>query len=490
MKLGETAGVVEVDPGARPERTVGVPPDAHPRALRGIGRPALERVGDERVDALLGAADPLEMGLVILAGQAVGIVERRPIGVLAGHGVVVDQVALAGRPARSEQGAIAAADRVARPAVVPDAVGRGGRRARIDDVRQERARRDVVEERVSGSERRVPLRAVGVADREVSHRAVDVRVFRAGIVDRPEVPVLREVGGRPLEEEAIYRAGAVLVAADQPHQAPADEVGAVDARARGARDVDGKARPADSGDGAFEEQSVIARRPGDEVLAARGAVADALPRRDRHADGIGVVVTDARHRVILPDQVAVGCGVDLDAVAAVAGGGLPVGEQADVVALDRDVRGVERDARVAGADQRERPEDRAVGARVEGQPGGPAVVDGHDRRPGERRGRGAVDGDRAGDCRERGCADPDRAGDVEIDDVEARDRVGLEDRLAEGPRPSIAEVRHRERRQELSPLQDLDAANLRMHARPAPRPRALGRGGGSGTDRGTGRHHG
>ena len=92
--------------------------------------------------------------------------------------------------------------------------------------------------------------------------------------------------------------------------------------------------------GPIVQQAVGVRRPGDEVLAGRAGLADALPARDRlHAHGIGVVVADARHRIDLPDQVAVRRGVDPHAVAAVAGDGLAVGQQADVVALDRDVRG-------------------------------------------------------------------------------------------------------------------------------------------------------
>ena len=217
---------------------------------------------------------------------------------------------------------------------------------------------------MAGAERGIPLRAVGVADREVAHRAVDVGVRRVGIIDRLVVAGIREVGGRPLEDEALDVAAAGgPVAPDQSQDVPADDVGAVDARGVGARVVDGVARAAGAGDGADVQQPVGVRRPGDEVLAGRAGIADALPARDRlHAHGIGVVVGDARHRIDLADQVAVGRGIDPHAVSAVAGDGLSVGQQADVVALDRDVRGDERDARVAGPHQRERPEGRSVGA--------------------------------------------------------------------------------------------------------------------------------
>ena len=48
---------------------------------------------------------------------------------------------------------------------------------------------------------------------------------------------------------------------------------------------------------------------------------------------------------------------------------------------------------------------------------------------------------------------PDRAGDAEVDRVGPRLRIGGDDRLTERPRPDIAQVRHRERRQKLTILQ-------------------------------------
>ena len=186
--------------------------------------------------------------------------------------------------------------------------------------------------------------------------------------------------------------------------------------------VDGIARSADAGDGPFVQQAVGVRRPGDQVLAAacRHRECPASPRPAAVLTDIGVVVVDARHRIALPDQVAVRRGIDPHAVAAVAGDGLAVGQQADVVALDRDVRGAERDPRVAGLDQRERLEGRSVGAGGEFEPLGTLKIHGHDRRSGKRRGRGAVDGHGIGDRGERRPADPDRPGDIKVDRVGSR----------------------------------------------------------------------
>ncbi len=94
------ARIVQVDPPAAPERTVGVAPDRHPRALCGVGRAGLDRVGDERVNPLLVAADPLEVGDVVLADQPVRVIERRPVRELPGREVVVHHVAVAQPVAR------------------------------------------------------------------------------------------------------------------------------------------------------------------------------------------------------------------------------------------------------------------------------------------------------------------------------------------------------------------------------------------------------
>ena len=57
-----------------------------------------------------------------------------------------------------------------------------------------------------------------------------------------------------------------------------------------------------------------------------------------------------------------GGGVDLYAVSTVAGDGFSIGSKADVVALNRHVRGDQRDTRIAGVHQRKVPEYRSIGA--------------------------------------------------------------------------------------------------------------------------------
>ena len=69
------AGVVEIHPGRLAERAVGVAADGYPRALNGIVRAALDRVGAERVDPLLDAADALEVGDEV---RPVRVAERSP----------------------------------------------------------------------------------------------------------------------------------------------------------------------------------------------------------------------------------------------------------------------------------------------------------------------------------------------------------------------------------------------------------------------------
>src|SRR5271165_371738 len=115
---------------------------------------------------------------------------------------------------------------------------------------------------------------------------------------------------------------------------------------------------------------------GDEVLAARVGIANALPGRDRlHAHGIGVAVADG---IALANQVIVGGGVDLHAVSTVAGDGLSIGKKADEVALNRDVRGAERDTRIAGVHQRKVPEYRSIGASCKSETAGTLRIQGHD----------------------------------------------------------------------------------------------------------------
>ncbi len=67
---------------------------------------------------------PWKWVAIRLADQPIRIGERRPVGELPGRRVVVDQIALGERLAGLDEAGIAAADRVARAAVVPDAVGR------------------------------------------------------------------------------------------------------------------------------------------------------------------------------------------------------------------------------------------------------------------------------------------------------------------------------------------------------------------------------
>ena len=217
------------------------------------------------------------------------------MGELPGRRVVVDQVAVADRrPARRRRGsAVAAADRVARAAVVPDAVGRGARRARdrrcrsgTCSWRRRRGRRGPVP---SGSVRPPGRRRCRPRGRPscCGRRCTSRRDSRSSGSCRP----VERSAVVPWKRKPWTVPSPVLVAADQPDVAVAEVVGAVDARGRGARVVDRVARAADAGDRPVVQQPVGARRPGDEVLAARVGVADALPGRDRlhaHAGGVAV----------------------------------------------------------------------------------------------------------------------------------------------------------------------------------------------------------
>ena len=66
-------------------------------AQRIRARAGCVRVGAQRVNALLGTADALEMRREVLADHPVRVGERRPVRELPGRRVVVDQIGVADR---------------------------------------------------------------------------------------------------------------------------------------------------------------------------------------------------------------------------------------------------------------------------------------------------------------------------------------------------------------------------------------------------------
>src|SRR5579859_6172718 len=126
------------------------------------------------------------------------------MGESPGRGVVVDQVGLAeGMILIGEIvdgiGTVAAANRVARAPVVPDAVGGVALGTRKDDIGQKTALSDGIYECVT----RRALLTVVVPDGQAPHRAVDEIVHRPRFVDRPVVAAVSKIGGRPLEEKTV-----------------------------------------------------------------------------------------------------------------------------------------------------------------------------------------------------------------------------------------------------------------------------------------------
>ena len=269
--------------------------------------------GGDLVGALVTVGPPVGEG----ASGAVVVNQRGHADRLEAVGGIVD------RQLRE-----AAADRVAPVAVVPDAVGGVGDRAREDDG-VELFRIEVVDEGPASLVRRVALHKV--AHREAAHRAVEKVEFRA-VPDRLVVVRIEHVGGHrgevAPEGEAVAgrdltgRHGGVI-GAHEPHLAVAQIVGAVDARGRAAAAwiVDRVGLAVAPVERADVEQAAPRRgRARDQVVTVLEP-ADAHPLVDREGRVGGdlgrVEVVDRRHRIGVADQVVRGPGLEPHAVAAV-----------------------------------------------------------------------------------------------------------------------------------------------------------------------------
>ena len=270
--------------------------------------------GGDLVGALVTVGPPVGEG----ASGAVVVNQRGHADRLEAVGGIVD------RQLRE-----AAADRVAPVAVVPDAVGGVGDRAREDDGGEllcRIVRLEVVDEGAASLVRRAALDLV--AHREAAHRAVDKGVFRAG-QDRLVVGRIEHVGGhrREVAPEGEAIAGLVVagehVGAHEPHLAVAQIVGAVDARGRAAAAwiVDRVGLAVATVERADVEQAAPRRgRARDQVVTVLEP-ADAHPlvdRKRRVGGDLGrVEVVDRRHRIGVADQVVRGPGLEPHPVTAV-----------------------------------------------------------------------------------------------------------------------------------------------------------------------------
>ncbi len=248
-------------------------------------------------------------------------------------------------------------------------------------------------------------RPIGIADRQIPHRAVGKLRFRAGIIDRAEDAAGGELIQRAVPVKAVVVDGGLpgaLEAADEADLAEGEVIGTVDTGRFGLGTGElHEVALAAAVNGSGVKQAVEIGSAANEVLRGVVAVvAQALPEADRLNRELGgiecVRVGDSPDGVFVANDIAARGRDDLDAIALVRAEDA-VGSEADVIILHRDAGSLEGERRIGRAHEGKTFDHRIIRAGREGQTGIPRKIDGDDRGGIVAGGGRAVDGHRLGE---------------------------------------------------------------------------------------------